>query len=642
MTQVGSILGTAAYMSPEQARGRAVDKRADIWAFGVLLYEMLTGRQLFAGETVSDTIAAVLTREPDMAALPAAVPVHVRALIGRCLERDPKRRLRDIGDAHHELQHIVPRSSVAGGTAGSTVSDRAALQTAAQSSSPSITPHGRRFTWIAAVVGLALLVSLVGVWQLRRAPVDDKTSVSTDTPARSIVVLPFVNQSGTDDEYFSDGMTDELASALMKVPGLRVAARSSAFTFKGKNADARDVGAKLRVASVLEGTVRRAGSKLRVTAQLVNAADGLALWSERYEREANDVFKVQDDITGAIVSALRLTLGTNAGASDHAGRTENADAHDLYLRGRFLMLKQTEDGLRKSLDYFAQALEKDPKYAPAYAGMAFAWSWLADAYLPPTEAEPKAKAAALKALALDPTNAEARTMIAIITWFYELDVRTAEEEFRRVIASSPNSMDAHYLYALTLCSWKRVDEGLAETARAIALDPLSPVPSWTRATCLWRAHRYDEAIEQDKKMSELDPNFYYFESPAGLSYREKGMYAESVREYQHIQQVTGSPVSGLAVTYARMGRTSEARDILQQFLALAKHRYVSPEQVAVIYANLGEKNEAFAWLERAYQARSAFLAVGILTSPAYDPLRNDPRFSALLKKMNIESLAADR
>ncbi|MGH9366011.1 MAG: protein kinase domain-containing protein, partial [Thermoanaerobaculia bacterium] len=625
MTRAGSMLGTAAYMSPEQARGRAVDKRADIWAFGVILFEMLTGRQLFAGETVSDTIAAVLTREPDFAALPAAVPAHVRALIARCLERDPKRRLRDIGEARHQLEQTVPASASGTGSAAAP----------AQPSGPVVPPRRRRLAWLAAAVGVALVASLALLWKMRQPRTIETPAIVSKTSAPSIAVLPFVNASGTaDDEYFSDGITDELASALMKVPGLRVAARSSAFTFKGKAADAREVGAKLSVATVLEGTVRRSGSKLRVTVQLVNAADGLALWSERYEREAKDVFAVQDDITGAIVGALRLALGSGPPGGSKAGHTENAEAHDLYLRGRFLMFKQTEDSLRKSLDYFAQALAKDPNYAPAYAGEAFAWAWLADLILPPREAEPKAKAAALKALELDPTNVEARSVLAAILSFYDWDPAASEEEFRRALQVNPSSMDAHNLYALTLCASKRWDDGLAETQRAIALDPLSAFPSWTREMCLCLARRYDEVIAQHRKTEELDSNFYYLDSWAGIAYREKGMYAEAVAEYQHVQKVTGSPVAGLAVTYAQMGRTAEARTILQEFLELAKRRYVSPDQMAMIYANLGEKDQAFAWLDKAYEARSGMGV--LLISASYDPLRADPRFTALLRKMGLE------
>ena len=451
-------------------------------------------------------------------------------------------------------------------------------------------------------------------------------------------MLPFVNQGGdADDEYFSDGMTDELASALMKVPGLRVAARSSAYTFKGRNADAREVGASLKVTAVLEGTVRRAGSKLRVTAQLVNANDGLAIWSERYERDASDVFRVQDDITGAIVTALRLTLGAGGAGRREAHARSNAEAHDLYLRGRFLVLKQTEDGLRKGLDYFGQALAKDPNYAPAYAGMAFAWAWLADAYMPPREAEPKAKAAALEGARARPVEHRGPHDAG----HHPLDSTTGTRR-PPTWSSAGRSSRTPARWTRTTCMRSRSaprngsTKGCAATERAIALDPLAPMASWARANCLATARRYDEAIEQHRKTGELDPNFYYFDSPGGLAYREKGMYPEAVADYLHVRQATGQPVAGLAVTYAKMGRTEEARAVLSEFLDLSARQYVSPEQVAMIYASLGERDQAFAWLERAYEARSAFLVVGILTSPAYDPLRADPRFAALVKKMGIQ------
>ena len=484
-------------------------------------------------------------------------------------------------------------------------------------------------------MGVALVASFAALWKMRQPRANETPATVAKSSVPSIAVLPFVNESGSsDDEYFSDGMAEELASALMKVSGLRVAARSSAFTFKGKAADAREVGAKLNVGTVLEGTVRRSGSKLRVTVQLVNAADGLALWSERYEREAKDVFAVQDDITGSVVAALRLTLGPGIPAGSRTDQTENAEAHDLYLRGRFFMFKVTEDGLRKALDYFEQALAKDPNYAPAYAGTAFAWTWLADAFLPPREAYPKAKAAALKALELDPTNVEARSNLAIILWLYDRDSRASDEEFRRALESGPNSMDAHNLYAISLCESKRIDAGLAEAERAIALDPLNVWPSWTREDCLCQARRYDETIAQHKKSEELDPNYYYIDSWAGIAYREKKMNAESVVEYQKVQKAAGVPLAGLAVTYARMGETAEARKILQDFLELAGRRYFAPELVATIYTSLGEKDQALVWLEKSYEARSAFMS-SLYGSAMFDPLRSDPRFTALLKKMNL-------
>jgi len=390
------------------------------------------------------------------------------------------------------------------------------------------------------------------------------------------------------------------------------------------------------VATVLEGTVRRSGPKLRVTAQLVNTSDGLVRWAERYERETKDVFAVQDDITGAIVSALQLTLGANAIASSKVGRTDNAEAHDLYLRGRFLVLKQTEEGLRQSLDYFARALEKDPGYAPAYAGTALAHMWLADAFAPPREAEPKAKAAALKAIELDNTNAEAHTYLGLVKWFYDWEFENFDVEFRRALQLNPNSMEAHNFYALALCAMERWDEGIAEADRAIQLDPLAPMPSWIREYCLVVSRQYDKAIRQHKRTAELDPNFYYSESSLGIAYREKGMFAEAVAEYQRLQRAMGGqPLMGLAITYARMGKTAEARNILNELLKRSERQYVSPDEIALIYANLGEKDQAFAWLDRAYEARSAFLITRIMGCPNYDPLRSDPRFDALRRKIGL-------
>jgi eukaryotic-like serine/threonine-protein kinase len=635
ITQAGSVFGTAAYMSPEQVRGRTVDKRADIWAFGVVLYELLTGRHLFAAESVSDTLVAVLTRDPDLDALPAAVPANVRALLARCLERDPKRRLRDIGEARHHLDQTVPVSASSGAQAPRPHSFAPPPPSASASPlvSAPLPRHRSRGAWLAASVVIVGVIAFV-LWKAGHAPAKEGSPGSSTAAARSIAVLPFVNQSGNaDDEYFSDGMTDELASALMKVPGLRVAARSSAFIFKGKAADPKEVGGKLNVASVLEGTVRRAGSKLRVTAELVSTSDGLAIWSERYEREAKDVFQVQDDITGAIVSALRLTLAPAATASGQP-RPENPEAHDLYLRGRFLMFKQTEDSLKKSLEYFDQALAKDPNYAPAYAGKAFAWAWLADLVFPPREANPKGKAAALKALELDPSNVEARSILAAIIAFYDWDFAAAEKESREAIRINPSSMDAHNFYGLCLCASKRFDEGLAEVDRAIALDPLNGFPSWTREYCLSLARRHDDVLAQHKKSQELDPNFFYLDSWSGIAWREKKMYAESAAEYERVRQVSGGPVAGQAVTFARMGKTAEARKILQEFLDLSKRRYVSPDQIAMIYANLGEKDRAFEWLDKAYEARTGMCAM--LFTPSYDPIRSDPRFGALLKKIGLE------
>jgi TolB-like protein/predicted Ser/Thr protein kinase len=490
LTSPGSVLGTVAYMSPEQVRGKELDVRTDLFSFGAVLYEMATGQLPFHGDTSGVIFKAILDGTPTSAVrLNPDLPTKLEEIINKCLEKDQNLRYQHASDIRTDLQRLKRN----------TESTRVAAAAAEAKK-----PLQRQKPWVLLAAGIVLVVVAAVLWQKRdRAIPTPAANTPLQAPTQSIAVLPFVNQSGNpDDEYFADGMTDELASALMKVTGLRVAAHSSSFTFKGKDTDAREVGTKLHVASVLEGTVRRAGSKLRVTAQLVNAADGLALWSESYERNAKDVLKVQDEITGAIVY---------------------------------------------------------------------------------------------------------------------------------------NSLDAHYLYAWSLCSRKRFGEGLAESERAINLDPLSAAPSWVREYCFTMSRRFDEALAQHQKTSELDSNFFYLDSPAGIAYREKGMFAESLAEYQRLQKVTGQPMPGLAVTYARMGKTGEARAILREVLDLAARKYVSADQVAMIYANVGEKGQAFVWLDKACEAHSGWLISGNLLSPQFDPIRADPRYAALLKKMKLET-----
>jgi len=381
-------------------------------------------------------------------------------------------------------------------------------------------------------------------------------SAGEATPA-SVAVLPFVNMSAdSEQEYFSDGITEEILNRLAKVPALRVAARTSSFQFKGVKADVREVGAKLGVAHVLEGSVRKAGDRVRITAQLIDARNGYHLWSESYDRELKDIFQVQDEIARAIAGALRVRLGEGAQA---AARSPNLEAYDLFLRARFLLYQATGTSLRSAIDLFRETLALEPSYAEAHAGIAYAYAFLADFYLPPREAYTEARKAAREALELDRSSAEAHALLGYTLAVLDYDHVAAEREFRRAIESNPNSADAHFLFAQFLCGIGRTAEGLVEAERAMTLNPLSGLFGWNRGICLLLSRRYDDVIEQDRSIQELEPAFFYYESWGAAAQRQRAQYESALAHYRRIQPLVGEmPLFGLGVTYARMGRRAEA------------------------------------------------------------------------------------
>ena len=483
--------------------------------------------------------------------------------------------------------------------------------------------------WIYVVI-IAAAISL-GLFFLGRSSIRNRVAAAKQLPAKSIAVLPFVDMSqAKDQEYFCDGISEEILDALAKVDGLRVVARTSSFSFKGKSADVGEVATKLNVANVLEGSLRRSGNHIRVTAQLI-AHDGFHLWSETYDRELQDVFAMQDEITRSIVDALKIKLAVAPAVS----ATQNPESHDLYLQGLYFVNKSDEQSLRKALGLFQRALDKDPSSSRAWTGIARAWDFLADAYVKPLDAYPQVKAAAAMAVSLDERNAEAHCWLGDAIHVLDWDLAGNEREVKRALEIDPNSGLAH-IFAGFLRSYRGDWQGaVVEGESAVKQDPLSPSGVSFLVLPYLRTGRLNEALAAAHRISELDTNYLYRDPPLGQIYFETGRYAEAVAEFTKAQEVTHLPSSGLAASYARLGRTEDARRALDQILEAARAHYVAAGGIAGIYAALGDKDEAFRWLERAYGEHDAGLC-GLAFDPAFESLRVDPRFADLVRRVGLD------
>jgi adenylate cyclase len=495
-------------------------------------------------------------------------------------------------------------------------------------------PTSRRLALIGGLV-LVLIVAIGWWWttQSRRAsPSPSAPSAMHAADQKSIAVLPFVDMSqAKDQEYFCDGISEEILDTLAKVEGLRVVARTSSFSFKGKNADVGEVANKLNVENVLEGSLRREGNRVRITAQLINARDGFHLWSETYERELKDVFAVQDEITRAIVDALKVKLAVVPSAR----APQSTEAYELYLQGLYFSNKSDEENLRKSLSFFQRALDKDPNFARAWAGIAKAWYWLADAYVKPLEAYPAGRTAALKAISLDEKDAEAHCYLGEAKRVLDWDFTGEEAELKRALQLDPNSATAHLLMSFLKSSQGELEEAVKEIQEAERLDPLAPgICSFAVGTYL-AADRIEDAINAGKRTVQLDPNYVYFDSALADACREKGDFNEAVALYEKAQAVTHFTSAGLAITYARMGRRPEAQRILNELVEKAQTQYVAAERIASVYVALGQNDEAFRWLERAFNEHSANLYT-FAFHPEFRALRSDPRFTDLLRRIGID------
>ncbi len=506
---------------------------------------------------------------------------------------------------------------------------------------------GRRAGLVALLVTV-LVGGGVSVWryQQRAAPTTAPAPPHAAVPTplthgedrKSVAVLPFVNMSAdAADEYLSDGMTEEIITALSKLSGLRVAARTSSFAFKGKNEAIEKIGDQLHVHTVLEGSVRKAANRLRITTQLINIADGYHLWSETYDREMADIFAIQSEVAQRVADALKVTLLAGERQRLERKATENLEAYNSYLLGRYYWNKRTEEGFQKGIEQFEQAIEKDPNYASAYTGLADCYLLLSRfGGLPPATAMPKARAAVTRALEIDDTLAEAHNSLAMV-FIRDWDWLAAEREWTRALQLNPNHATAHHWYGSFLSNRGRADEAIAEVKRAQELDPLSLPISADLAWVLYYARRYDQAVDQAHRTLAMDPTFARAHMVQGLVYLQQGRNAEAIAEFQAARELEDSQqmIAQLGYAYAVSGRTSDAQKALNDLNELSKRHYVDPYWIALIYVGLGDKDRAFEWLGRAYEEPSSWLT-SLKVEPQWDSVRSDPRFAALLKKVGLD------
>ncbi|MHC1769286.1 MAG: protein kinase [Verrucomicrobiia bacterium] len=584
-TRTGVVMGTVAYMSPEQALGRKVDPRTDIWSFGCLLYEMLAGRSPFQGGHEQVFFQAIVHGDPEpIAALRRDVPAGLAHVIAKCLKKDRRDRY---PNAH------------------------------------------------ALIKGL----KSVDLGDLAAAP----ATVVREKPP-SIAVLPFTDMSlEKDQDYFGEGIAEELINALAHLQGVRVVARTSAFALKGMKLDIREIGRKLNVRTVLEGSIRKAGDRLRVTAQLINVEDGFHLWSQRYDMEMHDVFAIQDEITAAIVENLKVKLLAGETAALRKRPTEDPEAYNLYLKGLYFYARPSPESYEKALACYSAAVDKDPSFALAYAEIANVFGSLGILNLAPaTEIWPKAKAAVEKALKLDPDLADAHSVAAALAFWYEWDWEAAGRSFERVLSLNPGDAVAHGQHGFFCVNRRKFDEAVREMKTCLELDPLMPFFYAWSACVYWSAGRFDECLREYPRVLEIAPHFGLAHFHAGMAYTLKGLLDEAIETLEKGLRLSVPPgwtEGALGHIYLKKGDRAKAELILEGMIDSRK-RMTNTSAVSIAYlaGELGNLDLAFDYLDKAYEERESVLVFVHIYAPMFSPaVAADPRFKDLLAKMNLES-----
>jgi serine/threonine-protein kinase len=592
-TAAGIVMGTVSYMSPEQALGRDVDPRSDIFSLGVVIYEMLTARLPFDGGAATEVIDRIIHQEPPPPTrFNYGVPAELERITRKCLEKDRERRYQSSREIATDLRNLK-RDTDSGAAAAYTT-----------------TP-------------------------MRGAARRSRSRRGVD----SLAILPLANASGDPDaEYLTDGITESIINNLSQLPKLRVMARSTVFRYKGKEVDPLQVGRDLGVRALVTGRVLQRGDVLIIKVEMVDAEDGSHLWGEQYNRKLSDIFTTEEEISSVISEKLRLRLSGAQKKQLGKRYTENTEAYQLYLKGRYYWNRRTADGLKKGIEYFHQAIGSDPNYALAYAGLADSYNILASySALAPKDAFPRAKAAATKALELDDKLAEAHASLAFVKFGYDWDWAEAEKAFKRSLELNPGYAPAHQWYALYLAAMNRMDEAIAGMSRAGELDPLSLPINTNSGWIFYLARRFDKAIEMYHKTLELEPDFTLARRRLGQAYEQKRMYPEARAEFEKCLALSEGDMETMAAlghVYAVAGDRAGARQVMDEMIALSKERYVPSYLIAIIWLALGDADATFEWLEKAYEERYGFLAY-LAVGPIFDPIRSDPRYEELARRVGL-------
>jgi serine/threonine protein kinase/tetratricopeptide (TPR) repeat protein len=591
ITGAGVMIGTPEYMSPEQVEWKEVDQRTDIYSLGIILFEMLTGQVPFRGDTALSIAVQHKTESPsDPKTFNPQIPENLSRIVLKCLEKDKASRYQNIERLYSgliEIEEGMP-STVKGPT-----------------------------------------------------PKEFKTPTTfKERWKNSIAVLPFTNMSADpEQEYFCDGIAEELINALTQIKDLRVVARTSAFSFKGKDTDIEEIGKKLKVDKVLEGSVRKAGNRLRITAQLINVEDGYHLWSERYDRDLEDVFAIQDEVTLAIVDRMKVKLLGKEKQKLTKRPTDNPEAYQLYLKGRYFWEKRTSEGYKKANEFFNKAIEIDPEFALSYAGLASIYTSLGVFGLGrPKEVFPKAKSLNEKALEIDSSLAFAYRIKASVSLFYDWDWPSSERSFRKAINLNPGDATFYWIYALYLGWMGRFDEAIKEMKKAVNLDPLSLVINCDMGHIYYCARRYDESMKWYRKTLEIEPNYGMAFYHMGFTYAVEKNYKKSEESFKKANRLTGGlpwSVGLLSYVYSKLGKREKAESLLQELHNRSKKEYIHASCFTMAYSEIEGLDKAFEYWNDAYQEREPTCCM-LKVLPHLDLFRSDPRFDGLLEKLNLK------